>query len=68
MVIVTRFDIGDTVRCGPIDEAMVTTINFAVVVTYTLTYWIDRTAVNYTAWDWELELIKKSEVRNEGVK
>ena len=67
MVIVTKFDIGDTVRCGPISEAFVTGIQFHSTITYEITYWHDEIATNYTAWDWELALIEKSKM-SEGTK
>jgi len=59
MVIVTEYDVGDTVSCGTINIAKVVGINFRQALTYTITYWDDNKAIDYTAYDWELSLIEK---------
>lgn len=65
MVIVTQFGIGDIVSVGPIEEAIVTRIVFASVITYEVTYWNDKVCNTYTAWEWELSLVKKF-IENKG--
>lgn len=57
MVLITKFGIGDIVACGPIEDAMITGITYASVITYNLTYWSEKTPLSYTAWEWELELV-----------
>lgn len=59
MVIVTEFDIGDTVSCGTILDARIVRISMGQSITYTIVYWDDNKAIEYTAYDWELQLEKK---------
>lgn len=66
MIIISKFDIGDVVKCGPIDDGVVTGIVYGSTITYTVTYWNDRTSNTYTAWEWELTLIERSTLDLQG--
>jgi hypothetical protein len=59
MVIVTKFDIGDTVRIGP-HEGRVMSLRYADHAVYEVGFWVDGAPASYDAYDWELELIAKA--------
>jgi hypothetical protein len=59
MVIITEFDIGDTVSCGSIKDARIMGINMRQGITYAICYWDDNKSVKYTAYEWELQLVEK---------
>ena len=59
MVIITQFDIGDTVSIGPIHEATIIGIKFYSGITYDINYWDDNKAIIYSAYEWELTLVEK---------
>lgn len=58
MVIITKYDIGDTIKCGPV-EGVIIGLTFYSGLTYAITYWDDNRAVDYTAYEWELQLVEK---------
>jgi hypothetical protein len=59
MVLITEYDIGDKVDCGPIKDARILSIQFRQGITYGITYWDDNKAIDYTAYDWELKIVEK---------
>jgi hypothetical protein len=59
MVIITKFDIGDTVSTGPIHETVVIRIKFYSGITYDVNYWDENKSIIYTAYEWELSLVEK---------
>jgi hypothetical protein len=64
MMIATKFDIGDVVKCGPHIEARITRIIVGMSLTYIVSYWVDGHPCEYTAYDWELSLVEKAEDAN----
>jgi len=65
MLIVTKFDIGDTVKVGPHTNAKVLKIFISATVTYMVGYWVDDSPNEYIAYDWELTLVEKVEANHE---
>ena len=61
MILFTEYDIGDLVKCGPI-EGLITGINFRSAITYLITYWDENKAIDYTAYSWELKLLQKGNI------
>jgi len=59
MVIVTKFDIGDTVKVGP-HEGYIMSIRFTFHCVYEVVFWVEGAPGSYDAYDWELELIAKA--------
>jgi hypothetical protein len=59
MVLITQFDVGDTVMTGPIHEAKIVGIKFYSGITYDIQYWNDNTSITYSAYEWELKLVEK---------
>ena len=59
MIIITQFDIGDTVSVGPIHDARIIGIKFYSGVTYDIQYFNDNMTVVYSAYEWELKLVEK---------
>ena len=58
MMITTKFDVGDEVRLGP-HNGKVGRIVIGQAITYIVMYWNNEgQAHEYTAFDFELELIK----------
>lgn len=60
MLIFAKFDIGDIVSVGPIEDGMIAGINFRSGITYSVSYWTERTPMEYVAWEWEIELVRKA--------
>ena len=58
MMVVTKFDIGDTVKVGP-HEGRVVRIVVGQAITYGVALWIDGQATDYAAYDWELTLVER---------
>jgi hypothetical protein len=62
MVVITKFDIGDIVSTGPISNATVIGVKFYSGITYDINYWDDNKATVYSAYEWELELVRKNDL------
>jgi len=59
MVIITKYDIGDIVICGPIHSATIIGIKFYSGITYDINYWDDTKTMQYATHEWELQLVEK---------
>lgn len=57
MLITTKFDIGDDVKVGP-HSGKIGRIFIGQSITYEILYWNDGSAHEYSAFDFEIELIE----------
>lgn len=64
MIVVTEFDIGDTVYYGPHDNAKIMRIEIfsSAHIAYHVQFWLDGTPIECKAYPWELKLVEKAKI------
>jgi len=61
LVIITEYDIGDLVNCGPIEGNVIGVKYFSGLI-YDINYWDDNKSTVYSAYSWELKLLQKGNI------